>query len=147
MKKIISYILLFIWLFIIFYFSNQTGNISGSSSGTIIYNILNYIYNVFHLNTTNLINIVETLHNPIRELMHLFEYLILGILIINVLKQHNIENKLIIISFCLCFIYATTDEIHQLFVKNRTFEYFDILMDMIGSIIGILIYRKIKVKL
>ena len=145
MKKTVSYILLIIWMIVIFYFSNQPGNISGDISGGIIYKTLEFIYNLFSVDTSNLEQLVEILHNPLRESMHMFEYFILAILIINVLKQYNIKNK-IIISIMLCFTYAATDEIHQLFIPNRTFQYFDILMDIIGGIIGTLIANKILIK-
>ena len=138
MKKIISYILLIFWIFIIFYLSNQTGNISGNNSSSIIYALFDFIYNLFNLDKTNLNNLVNILDEPLRELMHSFEYLILGLLITNLLKQYKIKTN-ILIPILLCFIYASTDEIHQLFVPGRSFQYFDILMDMIGSIIGVLL--------
>lgn len=143
MKKKISYILLIFWLFVIFYLSSQSGNISGNISGGIIYNALSFVYKLFHLDTTNLFEIVKYIHNPLRELMHTLEYFILGILFINVLRQSNIKENIVIISIMLCFIYSATDEIHQLFVAGRTFEYFDIFMDNIGSILGTLLFNKI----
>jgi VanZ family protein len=79
---------------------------------------------------------VTLIHNPIRELMHLLEYLILGILLINVLKQNTIRMNIVLASIVFCFIYAITDEIHQLFVPGRTFEFFDIFMDTVGAVIG-----------
>lgn len=130
MKKIISYILLFVWLILIFLLSNQSGNISSSNSQAVLY----------HLNMNeNAINIV---HGPLREFMHGFEYFILAILIVNLLKQYKMDN-IIIISLMLCFIYSTTDEIHQLFVIGRSFEYKDVLYDFIGSFLGTIISNKL----
>ena len=43
-----------------------------------------------------------------------------------------------------CFIYACTDEFHQLFVMGRSCEMRDVLIDTLGSFVGILIYYKIK---
>lgn len=141
MKKLLSYVLLIFWMIIIYLLSNQTGSMSGSNSGKIIYNTLKCIYELFHINTDNLYNIVEFIHSPLRELMHMLEYLILSILIYYVLSNYNSDNKFII-SVMFCFIYATFDEIHQIFIPNRTFEYFDIFMDIIGAIIGIFISSK-----
>ena len=132
-------------MIIIFLLSNQKGSISGANSGKMIYNTLKFIYDVFSINTENLSHIVEIIHNPLREMMHLLEYLILGILIYNVLTNYKLNNRFII-SLMLAFIYATSDEVHQIFVPNRAFEYFDILMDFIGSIIGIFIIDKLKIK-
>lgn len=145
MKKTISYILLILWMLIIFYLSHQPGDVSGDISGSIIYKFFEIIYNVLNIDKTNLINFVEIVHNPIRELMHMFEYFILAILFMNVLREYNIKN-ISIICLMICFIYASTDEIHQAFVPNRTFQYLDILMDSIGILIGTFISNKIIFK-
>lgn len=142
MKKVVSYILLIFWLFIIYYFSNQPGDLSGDISSGIIYKTIEFIYNLFSIDTSNLKEFVLVIHNPLRELMHLLEYLILSLLIVNLLKQYKAK-KIIIIPVMLCFIYATTDEIHQLFVPGRTFQYLDIFMDMMGAVIGAILGNKI----
>lgn len=136
MKKMISYLLLITWLFLIFYLSNQPGDISGGESSNIIYHSFEFIYNIFHIPTTHLNDVVEILHNPIREFMHFLEYLVLGLLVMNVLKQNKISENVILISIMFCFIYAITDEIHQIFIPGRTFEYLDISLDTLGSILG-----------
>lgn len=137
-KKIISYLLLLFWMGLIFYLSNQTGSVSGTESGHILYNILNF----FHV--SNIDSVIEIIHNPIRECMHAFEYFVLGILVMNVLSNNNIKNNIIIISVSLCFIYAITDEIHQVFVPNRTFEYLDIFLDLVGSLLGSYLFKIVK---
>lgn len=142
MKKYVVYVLWLFWLFIIFYLSNQPGNISGGESSHLIYNTLHFIYTCLNMDTSHLNEIVNIIHNPLRECMHSLEYLILGILTINVLKQASIKENIFIISILFCFIYAATDEIHQLFIPGRTFEYFDIAMDMIGAVIGSWITNK-----
>lgn len=147
MKKILSYFLLVFWLSVIFYFSNQSGTISSSGSGGIIYNILNSIYNIFNIDTQNLSYITEILHNPIRELVHVMEYFVLGILTLNCLKQNNVDKK-VLITIMFCFIYSVTDEIHQMFVPGRTFEYYDIIMDNLGAILAVtLLNTKLSIKI
>lgn len=143
MKKVISYILLITWLFLIFYLSNQPGDISGGESSSIIYHFFEVIYNIFHISKDNINSVVELLHNPIRELMHFLEYLVLSFLVMNVLKQNNIKENIILVSIIFSFIYAVTDEIHQVFIPGRTFEYLDILLDTLGSILGSIIGYKI----
>lgn len=143
MKKNISYFLFIFWLFVIFFLSHQSGAVSGNESGGFLYQIFNFIYQIFDINTANLKEFIELIHNPFREMMHMVEYLILAILLINVLKQKKSKEKIIVITILFGFIYATTDEIHQIFIPGRTFEYFDIMMDMIGTILGSLIGNKI----
>lgn len=125
---------------IIFAFSNQTGEVSGNASNGILYNIFEIIYDFLNLSKDNLTNFIDLIENPIRELMHSFEYFVLTILFINVLINFNVNNK-IIISIMFVFIAATFDEIHQLFIKGRCFQYFDIFMDMIGCFISIMICK------
>lgn len=54
----------------------------------------------------------------------------------------NNNSKILIISILMCVIYACSDEIHQLFVFGRSGEIRDVLIDFIGSFIGILIVYK-----
>ena len=51
------------------------------------------------------------------------------------MKEYNIKDT-IIVSLLICIIYALTDEIHQLFIVNRSCELRDVLIDMIGVLIG-----------
>ncbi len=44
----------------------------------------------------------------------------------------------------VAFFYAFLDEIHQFFVPNRYFDIFDLIIDMIGVIIGVLSYFLVK---
>lgn len=50
----------------------------------------------------------------------------------------NLKKYLIILSF-LFFLYACTDEMHQLFVIGRTSSFIDVLIDTSGSFTGIMI--------
>ena len=43
----------------------------------------------------------------------------------------------IFISVFFCFIYACTDEFHQMFVDGRGASFFDCLIDTTGAILGI----------
>ena len=93
--------------------------------------------------TNNKINkeVINKLVYPVRKSAHIIIYLILGLLFISLLYEFNITTKIMIISSILfCFIYACSDEIHQLFVVGRSGEVKDIILDTIGSTIGIFVY-------
>ena len=62
----------------------------------------------------------------------------------NLIEYINIGNKLKIMSILGSFIYACSDEIHQMFIGNRSGEVRDIIIDTFGALSGILIYYKIK---
>lgn len=99
--------------------------------------IVNIISNVLNINNIELLNLI------IRKLAHYIEYLILGILVINMFIKNNIPQSYLI-SIIFCIIYATSDEIHQLFVPGRACQIKDILIDSIGSITGIYLYKLIS---
>lgn len=138
MKKIIYSILLILWLIIIFNFSNQNGIISGENSSGIIYSTLDIIYNIFNISKENIKEVLSIIHNPIRECAHVFEYFILAFLTYKTLESFNIKENKYIITLLFCFLSASLDEIHQLFIDGRSFEYYDILMDTLGSILMLL---------
>ena len=142
MKKTIYSILLILWLIVIFSFSNQNGTISGTNSGGLIYTTLNIIYNVFNISKENIYEVLSIIHNPIRECAHVFEYFVLAFLTFKTLESFNIKENKYIVTILFCLVSASLDEIHQLFIVGRSFEYYDILMDTLGSIL-MLIFIKI----
>lgn len=136
MKKLFYLICLIVWLYIIYFLSNQNGLVSGDNSG----NIIKYYLEIFNF-SNNTEQFIEIIHNPLRELMHIFEYFVLGFLVIKNLKNFKIKEKIYIITILFNFIYASFDEIHQLFIVGRSFEYYDIFMDMLGTILVILLFN------
>lgn len=143
MKKIVSYLLVILWVTLIFILSSESGDISGNSSSSILYDVFSFIYKLFNIDTASLDNLINTIHNPLREFMHFFEYFILSILVINALSQSNIK-KIYVITFIFCLFYSITDEVHQLFISGRTFEFFDLFMDFLGYSLGIVMCKGIK---
>ena len=85
--------------------------------------------------------LIEKLNKPLRKCMHATEYLILSILILNWLRNYEIKKwKAIVVSVITSFLYACTDEFHQLFVAGRTSQFTDVLIDTSGAIIGEIIF-------
>ena len=85
-------VFLFFWMILIYTLSNQTGDISGGNSEGIIKKTIEIIYSIFNLPKDNISEVVQILHNPIRELAHAFEYFVLGFLVFK-----NLENSIIFI--------------------------------------------------
>ena len=89
----------------------------------------------------NDVQLIEKLNKPLRKCMQATEYLILSILILNWLKNYELKEwKAILISIITSFLYACTDEFHQLFVAGRTSQFTDVLIDTSGAIIGAIIF-------
>lgn len=146
MKKIIYIMLIIFWMIIIFMFSNQPSDESTKLSDGFIANTIGNVYKIFDKNVTEekLIEIKKKYTTPVRKTAHFTIYMILGILTISLLKEYDIKNrKQIIIAILICLLYATSDEIHQLFIPGRSGEIKDVLIDTSGSTLGILIINKI----
>ena len=133
MKKYINLILLLIWLIFIFVMSHFDADTSSSQSGSIV----EVIANIFNIKNIEILSLI------IRKLAHITEYFILGILTINCLKDYKIK-KIYISSILFCIIYACSDEFHQLFISGRSGTIIDVLIDSIGIILGIFIYKLFK---
>lgn len=99
--------------------------------------IVNIITDMFKIENIELLSFI------IRKLAHFTEYLILGFLTINMLNKNDIAKKYII-AIIICIIYASSDEIHQIFIAGRCFAIRDILIDSMGSISGIYIYKLLR---
>lgn len=146
MKKIILYILLIFWISLIFYLSHQPSVESSKLSNGVIDKIIHTveIINGHEFTDNELKMISNYLIFPIRKLAHFTLYFVLGILTYNVVQLYMNNKKILIISILFCIIYACSDEIHQLFVSGRSGELRDVLIDTIGSLLGIIISSKIK---
>lgn len=70
----------------------------------------------------------------ILKTFHLIEYAILFILISFALNSD-------FYSLIVSYLYGATDEIHQSFTPGRTPKFTDTLIDLLGILIGFLIYR------
>lgn len=130
MKKIVKLLLIIIWLLVIFLFSNQDGSTSTSLTNGILEK------NLFFVDS-------DIFFMIIRKMAHITEYFILGILVLNFINEFKVDKK-IIISILICFILASFDEFHQLFIPDRTGRLLDVFIDMIGASLGILILSLIK---
>jgi len=149
MKKTIYIILIITWMIIIFMFSNQPADESSKLSDGFISTTIGNIYKIFDNDVTEekLTEIKEKYTTPVRKTAHFTIYLILGTLTILLLREYDIENrKRLILAILICLLYATSDEIHQLFIPGRSGEIKDVLIDTSGSMIGIIITNKITKK-
>lgn len=145
MKKI-NLILVIIWMIIIFCFSNQSATESSKLSDGLINKTITKVYKIFEPNITTEEEkqIIEKYVYPVRKLAHFTLYFILGILVFNYLKHFNINA--ILISLCICVLYAITDEIHQFFIPGRACQIFDVFIDSMGSLTSLTILNLINKK-
>ena len=131
-NKILKIIVLILWMLVIFLLSNQTGSESTGLSDGFINNTI--CFNISNCNP-------EVYSFIVRKTAHFLLYFILGIF--SVMNFKN-DREGVINALIVCIIYAFFDEIHQMFISNRSGEFRDIIIDSIGSISGILLMYKLK---
>lgn len=146
MKKAISIISLILWMIIIFSFSSADANKSTGTSDKVITTMIEIKDKITDQETP--INekeiIIKNSSFYVRKLAHFTEYLILGLLMFNALKQFNILN--IYYAIILCILYSCTDEFHQLFINGRSGSFRDVLIDTIGILLGTYLYKILVIK-
>lgn len=143
MKKYILLVLIILWMGVIFMFSSCNGKESTNQSNTFINMTISKIVKCFNpkILDEELDTIVKKVSMPIRKLAHMSEYFILSMLICMYINCYNINIKRnILITFIICFLYACSDEIHQLFIKDRSGNIIDVFIDSFGAFIWIIIF-------
>lgn len=141
MRKI-KLCLIILWMIVIFMFSNQKAVESSKLSDGLILRSVRIIEKINHKQYSDE-EILKRFIYPVRKLAHVTIYFILGFLVYLYIKDLKIDNK-IIISILICVLYATSDEIHQLFILGRSGEVKDVLIDTLGSVLGILFLKILK---
>ena len=141
MKKNITRIILAILLlgtfYIIFGFSGQDGEESSGLSRKVTEFITD---NIFQLSNESKIQYINQLEYIIRKLAHFSIYTVVGILLMGFVSTYEMEKiKKIYISIVVGIIYATSDEIHQVFIPGRAAKLTDVIIDTMGVVLGIII--------
>lgn len=134
-KKIFyfKWLLLIIWMVVIFNFSHEPAVISDEKSGSIL-----ILFNSLGL---DLNSIFGTLANFIvRKIGHFTEFFILYVFLYNVLKESFSKKTTLIIALVYTFLYACSDEFHQIFVPGREGRFRDVLIDTCGGIAALIYF-------
>ncbi|MBS6602005.1 MAG: VanZ family protein [Clostridium sp.] len=141
-KYILRWTMLVLWMCFIFYMSSRSGSESQEQSDLVL-SILNFLGLQLNESIKNIASFI------VRKTAHVTEYMILYILIFRVVTLYsNTKKSKLIALFCMV-LYASTDEIHQLFVSGRSGMVRDVFIDSIGGIIGVgitFVYENIKKK-
>jgi VanZ family protein len=89
---------------------------------------------------------VEAIHHLFRKGAHLTEYAILGLLLWRALRKPTRPDprpwrwREAALAILIVFFYASTDEIHQIFVPGRTALVSDVFIDTSGAVIGLILF-------
>lgn len=122
-----------IWMLFIFTMSHTIGTVSSQQSNFIADIIAQYLKIDYNLLTF-----------IIRKTAHMSEYAILLLLLYFGITKINIYKYSLSISLFITFIYACSDEIHQLFIPGRSGQFTDVLIDTSGALIMLLLIYTFK---
>ena len=132
--KLISWVAVILWMLLIFLFSHQPASTSSELSGGITEQIIAVLQKIL----PDMGIAKEELHTFVRKNAHFFVYLILGMLTFNAVRKNGASGfRSGAAAFCICVLYAISDETHQLFIPGRSGEARDVLIDSAGAGIGI----------
>lgn len=138
--KIIKTILVVVCMTAIFMFSNDSADASDEKSNGIIVSVAEFLAG-HTLSPEKREEKIEQYVVWVRKGAHFSIFLLLGFLVVGLLKEfHTITWKEMFLAFVFSFIYACSDEIHQLFVPGRSGNIIDVVIDSLGSYFGILLY-------
>jgi VanZ family protein len=76
----------------------------------------------------------------LRKLAHVAEYAVLGVLLLRASGRTAL-------SLALGVAYAASDELHQHFVPGRRGSPVDVLIDAVGVVLGVLLWRRLARRL
>ena len=111
-------------MILIFLFSSQNGNDSSQTSSFIL-SLFPYLKDIGNMEFY------------IRKLAHFTIYFILGLSSFQMFLAYNMSSrKSLFFSVILCFVYACTDEFHQLFSLGRAAQLYDVFIDTCGALIS-----------
>lgn len=138
-KKIKRWFYVFLWALIIFMFSNQNGNDSSNNNRFIleILKALNINIDYIFKSKTDYI---------IRKTAHFTEYFILCYLIFKALYLDLNRRKSLFLSLLFTFLYACSDEFHQMFVADRGPSFKDVMIDTFGGVVYLIINNLREIK-
>ena len=158
-KNVISYALALGWMAVIFYMSAQPGDTSGDISGGISHLFMK-VWNVVFFqgwNEAEVLHMATLWNYPIRKLAHMTEFAILAMLAFGAMQGILEEAKGIgtvltrwfpmhtryLATWFFTILYAATDEVHQLFVPDRSGNGFDVCVDAFGALVALLVIWKL----
>ena len=129
------------FLIIIFTLSSEDGVKSKNTSREITKMATKPIKTIQELEPKEKEIVLDKMNNVTRKLAHFSLYMLVGLLTMLILRLSVNDNtkKNIIMCLIVGFIYAVSDEIHQMFVSGRTGLVMDVVIDMLGVIVGVFI--------
>lgn len=142
LRHIIFAFLTILWMGIIFYCSSFPAEESSEMSGAVDRVICRiFILHYDDMTPEEQEEAALELDHFVRKCAHATEYMILGFLISGTFYSEKRAKKVYyLFYFIIGVLYASSDEIHQLFIEGRAGRVTDVLIDSFGVIMGCLFF-------
>ena len=135
-RKGFKLLLILLWMILIFFFSMDTGVESSKKSSSFVVRASEFLIGR-ELSDLEKDNIVLKWETPFRKAAHFFLYFCLEIFVLwYLMEYHPITKRDLFFSLLFVFFYACSDEIHQLFIPERSGEILDVLIDTLGGLLS-----------
>ena len=123
----------------IFLFSSQSGSDSTSTSSGLIVRLLKAFYPNFNgMDALAQQDVIDSFQLLVRKGAHFSIYALLGAATSCAVLTHFWAHKVrFVTSFAICAVYAASDEVHQLFIPDRSGAVLDVVIDSCGALLGI----------
>ena len=141
--KVSVWIPVIIMIFLIHSFSNQNGEESSGLSTKAAYIVIDIADEIGIVDAQDpqiRQMYVDNIHFYIRKAAHMSEYAFLAVLVYIALFVDCVRFKLNgILAGSFVFLVSVSDEFHQMYVPGRCGTYKDVIIDMCGCIVAIII--------
>lgn len=146
-RLLVRLLLTVLWMCVIFWFSSRDGTESVGLSGSLLEKILDMIPFRRYVSAVAKKVMKSRLHYAFRKLAHFTEFAVLGGLLTltahKIFPQESYSRRVRVflrafLPVLLSFLYAGSDEIHQLFSAGRNCNLRDVLIDTSGACFGVL---------
>ena len=136
-KRLFKLLLVVIWMSVIFMFSHDSGEASSKKSDGLIITVVEFLAER-DLSDAEKEKGIDFCVVPVRKGAHIISYFILGVLMVSLLKEFRlVDKRTFIFAVIMCILYAISDEVHQYYVPGRSGDVVDVLIDTVGSILGV----------
>lgn len=143
--RVLAFLPMICMMLVIWGFSSNNGDVSSGQSLTIVNSLVAATEQLSGQVLTAKERLLweERIHTPIRKMAHMTEYMIFSLTVaIPLMLYCKKKKKILWITFIYCTLYACLDEIHQLFVPERSGQITDVFVDAIGIGIGVFLFHK-----
>ncbi len=132
-------------MLMIFWMSDRPAVESSVQSGGITMSTIRIISGVSEMSEAEQEDLALVLEPYIRNTAHIIEYAVLFFAVLFAVSAFSSGIlRASFISLLICFLYAITDEWHQMFVPGRAVQTEDIVMDTAGALLAMALYLLIR---